>query len=344
MINDLLYAYLEMALRLLEIYHSPKKEKDIKILLEGIEIIDIKQEKKSDKEFLSRILISADKTDDVLKILEKNLSDSEIFRIIILPAEAFIPRPEIEKEKHVKDEVKKNNERISVEEIYEDICGEVSKFSKTFFALIILASIVAGIGILYDNVAVVIGSMVIAPLLNPSMAVSLGITLADTKLIKRSLFISLLGFFIALLIGLIFGLFFVVDPSAPEIASRIDLSLMYVILALSGGIAGSLSITRGVSEALVGVMVAVALLPPMVTSGLLLGSNFLHESFGAFLLFLVNFVCINIAAVFTFVVQGVNPRNWWEKEKAKNMVVKAVVLWVFLLLTLILMIVIYQYI
>lgn len=331
-----------MTLRLIEVYHPDDKKKDIKKLLKDIDIIDLKQEKKSKKELLSRILISADKTDDVLQILEKNFSDSNKFRAIILPAEAFLPRPEIEERKGKKKNVN-SKERISIEEIYDDVSSDVSSFSKTYFALIILASIVAAIGILYNNVAVVIGSMVIAPMLHPSMALSLGITLADSKLIKKAAIISVLGFFIAFMIGLAFGLLFEVDPSSPEIFSRTEINLMFVILAFSSGVAGSLSVTRGVSEALVGVMTAVALLPPLVISGLLIGSQFFYCSIGAGLLFLVNLVCINLAGVLTFFVQGINPKSWWEKKKAKNMVWKAIILWIVLLIMLIFMILVYQY-
>ncbi len=327
----------------MEIYHPYDKENDIEKLLEDIDIIDFKSEKKSKKEVLTKIIISADKTDNVIDILEKKFSDSDIFRVVILSIEAVIPRPEVDEEKKEKEKEDESSGRISIEEIYNDVCGEVSTFSKTFFVLIVLASIVAAIGILYNNVAVVIGSMVIAPLLNPSMALSLGITLADSKLIRRSIIISFLGFLLAIIIGLVFGFLFSVDPSTPEILSRTDLSLMYVLLALSCGIAGSLSITRGVSQALVGVMVAVALLPPIVTSGLLLGSQYFNDSFRAFLLFLVNLVCINLAGVLTFVIQGVNPRTWWEKKKAKKTVWRAIILWIMLLLALILMIVVYDY-
>ncbi len=333
-----------MALRLLEVYHPYEKDKDLTTLLKDIDILDLKQEKKSKKELVSRLLISADKTDAILEILEKHFRGSEGFRVIILPAEATIPRPELDDELKEKQQEQKEKERISIEEIYEDVCGEVSSFSKTFFVLIILAAIVAAIGILYNNVAVIIGSMVIAPLLNPSMALSLGITLADSNLIRKAILISFLGFLIAFVLGLVFGVFFTVNPNSPEIVSRTDLNLMYVLLAFSGGIAGSLTISRGVAEALVGVMVAVALLPPVVTSGLLLGSLYYLPAIGAFLLFLVNLVCINLAGVLTFVVQGVNPRTWWEKKKAKKMVGKALVLWMLLLFALVVMIIFYQYI
>ena len=117
---------------------------------------------------------------------------------------------------------------------------------------------------------------------------------------------------------------------------------MYVLLALSAGIAGSLSITKGVAQALVGVMVAVALLPPIVTAGLLLiGSMYLRDAVSAFLLFSINVVCINLAGVITFITQGISPKTWWEKKKARKMVWKAILIWFLLLLSLALMIMFY---
>ena len=116
---------------------------------------------------------------------------------------------------------------------------------------------------------------------------------------------------------------------------------MYVLLALSAGIAGSLSITKGVAQALVGVMVAVALLPPIVTAGLLIGSMYLRDAVSAFLLFSINVVCINLAGVITFITQGISPKTWWEKKKARKMVWKAILIWFLLLLSLALMIMFY---
>lgn len=329
-----------MMLRLLEVSHPPKKIEDIQELLKDITIIDMRQEKITDKEFFTRILLPADESDDALDILQKQFSKSEHFHILIIPVEASIPRPEIEevKEKKRKEKV---SERISIEELYQDMIGG-AKASKIYYALIILASIVASIGLIYDNVAVVIGSMVIAPLITSSMALSLATTLADGQLARRAVFTSFSGYFTAFIIGIMFGIIFTVDVTVPEILSRINLNLMYILVALSAGIAGSLSITKGVAQPLVGVMVSVALLPPIVTSGLLFGSQYWTEAIGAFLLSSVNVVSINLAGVVTFVVQGVNPKTWWEKKKAKKTVWTAVTIWVSLLFILIALILSYQ--
>ncbi|MBN1103125.1 MAG: DUF389 domain-containing protein, partial [Deltaproteobacteria bacterium] len=69
---------------------------------------------------------------------------------------------------------------------------------------------------------------------------------------------------------------------------------------------------------LVGVMVAVALLPPAVTLGLMLGQGRFELAAGAALLLAVNVVCLNLASKAVFLVKGIRPRTWWEKEKARR--------------------------
>ncbi len=133
-----------------------------------------------------------------------------------------------------------------------------------------------------------------------------------------------------------------VDPSIPQIASRSDVSHFYIFLALATGVAGAYSITKGVVKALVGVMVAVALLPPLVVSGLLFGAQQWIYATGALLLFLVNIVCINLAGVVTFVLQGIKPKKWWETKKAKKAVGIAVTVWIILLILLAVMIFVEQ--
>jgi uncharacterized membrane protein len=81
--------------------------------------------------------------------------------------------------------------------------------------------------------------------------------------------------------------------------------------------------------------VAVALLPPLVVCGMLLGSEFTGRAFSAALLVLVNVICVNLAGVITFLAQGVRPRSWWEAERAKKATRIAIALWVALLAVLV---------
>lgn len=132
---------------------------------------------------------------------------------------------------------------------------------------------------------------------------------------------------LSLLLGAVLG----VDPSAPEIVARTRVDGGDIALALAAGTAGSLAFTSGVPAVVVGVMVAVALLPPLVASGLLAGAGFWIAAVGALMLTLTNVTCINLAAVATFLVQQVRPRTWWEAKRAKRATRLAVTAWVVML-------------
>jgi uncharacterized membrane protein len=122
-----------------------------------------------------------------------------------------------------------------------------------------------------------------------------------------------------------------VDPSVEAIADRTRAGVPDVAVALAAGSAGALTFTTGIPSALVGVMVAVALLPPLVNAGLLLGSGYFPGALGAFMLVLTNVVCLNLAGVVTFQLQRIRPRSWWEEEKAARATRIAFILWAVLL-------------
>lgn len=84
-------------------------------------------------------------------------------------------------------------------------------------------------------------------------------------------------------------------------------------------------------------MVAVALVPPLVTSGMLLGSGYPAKGFDAFLLVVINMICINLAGVATFLVQGIRPINWWEAARAKKAARMTLLVWSTLLAALVLL-------
>jgi uncharacterized membrane protein len=96
---------------------------------------------------------------------------------------------------------------------------------------------------------------------------------------------------------------------------------------VAAGAAGGITYTTGVPNALVGVMVAVALLPAWVTFGMLLGAGHTQAAVGALLLTAINLICLNLTGVATFVLQGVSPARWWEAKKAKRMSLLMIVAW-----------------
>jgi uncharacterized hydrophobic protein (TIGR00341 family) len=171
--------------------------------------------------------------------------------------------------------------------------------------------------------------MVIAPLLGPNVALSLATALGDIDLAKSAAKTNLVGILVALAIAIPIAFLVKVDPRIAEIQTRLHVQLKDVVLALASGSAGVLSITTGASAALIGVMVAAALLPPLVTFGLLVGAGERELAMGALLLFVTNVICVNLAGVVTLLVQNVRPRTWWEADRAKKATKIAVSLWFF---------------
>ncbi len=300
------------------------------------QVLDIWQDRLDEQRTLVRILVDAQFSEAVIDFVEEHYSSAQGFRLMIFPIEATLPRPETpdrQREEHKQEgneDRPPTHDRISREELYDDIAA-VAQLSWVYVVLVVLSTVVAGIGLLRDDVAVIIGAMVIAPLLGPNVALALATTLGDFKLLGRSLVANGLGLITALLLSVALGSFFEIDPEIPAIASRTEISLQQILLALASGIAGALAFTRGAPAALIGVMVAVALLPPLVTCGMLIGSEHGGQAMGAAMLVLANVICVNLAGVITFLVQGLRPRSWWEAETAKKATYIAIALWAALL-------------
>jgi uncharacterized hydrophobic protein (TIGR00341 family) len=332
-----------MALRLIEIYHKEGRADDIDFLLKDLPIMETWHDHLGEGDTITKVLLRAENAEPVLAEIESCcLQKEKAYRVVIVPVEATLPRPEEPApEEAGKAAAGKPPERIMVEELYQKV-GGAAHVSRGYVLMIALASFIAALGLLKNDVAVIIGSMVIAPLLSPNKALSLATVLADRDLARRAMLTVGAGVAAALLVAVPMGMLMEVDPSARELALRSDVRHYYIFLALATGAAGAYTITAGVAEALVGVMVAVALLPALAAAGLFAGSGNWVDATGALLLFLVNIVSINLAGVVTFALKGVRPREWWEAEKAAKAVRAAVAAWIVLLLVLALLIIFEQ--
>ena len=207
---------------------------------------------------------------------------------------------------------------VSREEVYANI-ADGAKLHRHYLTLVVLAAIVAGVGLTYDNTAAVIGAMVVAPLLGPNMAIALGIVLGDLPLVRRALVAAGAGFALTLVFAVFLGLALGADPTTPELAARARVGIWDLVLALAAGCAGALAFTSGAPTYLTGVMVAVALLPPTVASGMLFSSGNWVGAANALLLAASNVTAITLAAILTFAWRGMRPRNWWLAERARSL-------------------------
>lgn len=276
-----------------------------------------------------RLLVSDDKVQDALDKLQHILGAQPYAKIIVLPVEVALPRPEADKEKEEKKAT------ATREALYNEI-EKNARLNPNYLLLVTLSTIVAAIGLIENNVAVVVGAMVIAPLLGPNLAFALGTALGDTDLMKKSGLTTAVGIVLAIALSLLLGFVWPINIYSPELLARTVVGPSSVVLALASGAAASISLTTGLSSVLVGVMVAVALLPPAATFGIMLGKGNIEFAIGAGLLLAINVVCVNLASKIVFFFKGVRPRTWWEKEKAKRGMLVFVLMWFVTLIILVL--------
>ena len=268
-----------------------------------------------------RVLISDDKLQPALDTLQKVLGAQPLARIAVLSVEVALPRSS-DSERKVED---------AATAAREALYGNVEKNARldlNYLVLVLLSTVVAAIGLIENNVAVVIGAMVIAPLLGPNLAFGLGTALGDGALMRKSAVTTAAGIGLALVLSIVIARVWPFDIHSPEIVSRTTVGLDSVALALASGAAAALSMTTGLSSVLVGVMVAVALLPPAVALGLMLGHGDLHLATGAALLLAVNLVSVNLACKLVFFVKGIRPRTGFEKKKAQHAMAIFIIGWV----------------
>lgn len=278
-----------------------------------------------------RLLVDDAHRQIIMDALQSLLGSGSENRIVVIPVEATLPLAEPSE-----DDKQQELKRASIatrEELYYSI-SKNAELNSNYLLLVFLSTIVAAIGLIENNVAVVIGAMVIAPLLGPNIALAFAASLGDIPLIKQSLKTNLAGLSLAFGLSLFLGMIFPIDIHSAELISRTDVGLDSVILALASGAAAVLSLTTGLSSVLVGVMVAVALLPPTATVGIMLGSGQFGLAFGAALLLAINVACVNLSAKTVFLIRGIKPRTWLEKRKAKQSIKLNLIFWIILLVIL----------
>jgi len=125
------------------------------------------------------------------------------------------------------------------------------------------------------------------------------------------------------------------NVASTELLARTSLDYAAIVLALASGAAAALSVTTGLSATLVGVMVAVALMPPAATLGIMVSAGRLDLAAGAAMLLGANVASVNLSAQVVFLAKGIRPRLWHERQSARMAVTVNLVTSVVLLAVLI---------
>jgi uncharacterized hydrophobic protein (TIGR00271 family) len=180
--------------------------------------------------------------------------------------------------------------------------------SVDFYALILLASVVAMLGLMQDSSAVIIGAMLVAPLMSPILAVAHSIVIGDIHAVTRAGESTIKGIVLAISVAIAVSIIIPAQPITREILSRTQPNLLDLLVALASGAAAAYTLSRKhLAAALPGVAIAVSLVPPLVVMGYGLGYGLYSIAGGATLLFLTNLTAIILAAAIVFLLFGFRP-------------------------------------
>ena len=229
-------------------------------------------------------------------------SDKETLRVDHLP-----------KEEEAKEVIRKHLPILThaSEEEYKELFTALradGKLNSTFVILMILSTLLATVGLFLNSASVVIGAMLLAPLMQPIVTFAMGLLRWDGSLAYEALRTVSVGVGLVLLSALSLAALLPFKELTPEMAGRLHPSLLDLLVAVVSGIAAAYAKNNPkISGSLVGVAIAVALVPPLSTAGIGLGWGDWVMFYHAFLLFLTNFAGIVFAAALIFMLLGFSP-------------------------------------
>jgi uncharacterized hydrophobic protein (TIGR00271 family) len=200
------------------------------------------------------------------------------------------------------------NPRLSPADYVDLIQGlrRGSRLSADFLVMLGLAAAIASLGLLQDSPAVVIGSMLLAPLMTPMIATGLALAQANFKLCWNSLVSILSGFLLTLSISWIVAIVTPGEEMTSQVLSRGSPNILDLLIALFSACAAAYALARpNLVGAVAGVAIATALVPPLCSAGISIAYRQYPIAMGAGLLFVTNLVAIILGAAGTFRYLGI---------------------------------------
>lgn len=190
-----------------------------------------------------------------------------------------------------------------------------------FFLRLVAATVVATAGIAADSATTIIGAMLLAPLMSPMLGCALATALGRPRDVFRTLGIVLLG--MAIVVAISIGVTALIPVAADmdanaQVLARVSPRLVDLVIALAAGFMAALaSMRRDIPDALPGVAISAAIVPPLCVVGAGIYEGAPDAARGAFLLFLANFVAIQVMGAVVYLLMGLAPRR--ESATASDM-------------------------
>lgn len=175
---------------------------------------------------------------------------------------------------------------------------------KIFLMLVVVSSIIATLGLLNDSVPVVIGAMLVAPLLWPILGISMSILVRDWRMAKLAIVSIFFAIVLAVATAMVITFFYVPLGSTHTIFDYESFGFMLPVSIAAGAAAAFALSYESVKEAVPGIAITVALLPPLVSVGIGLGAADWALMLDSGKLFFINFGGIVVTAFFVFFALG----------------------------------------
>lgn len=211
-----------------------------------------------------------------------------------------------------------SNQLIPQADAEQQIREDVS-FRGTNIVILVMAILIASLGLNTNSTAVIIGAMLISPLMGPIIGIGLGVGIHDFDLIKRALrnLVMAAGFSVAA--STVYFLISPVSEGHSELLARTSPTIYDVLIGFVGGAAGILAIgSRSKGNVIPGVAIATALMPPLCTAGYGLATWQLNYFFGAFYLFLINSIYIAFATFIGVKLLGYKGKSLVDNQRARR--------------------------
>ena len=281
--------------------------------------------------------IPDEELEDMITKLDKHIDFRFKDSLIEVSSPYFVKSPVLERV----EKKEKVAESTPVEKLLDSV-KIYTNFDIGKLGLTSIAGIIAMIGLFMNNVAIVIGAMLLSPLLGPIYAFAINTAVGDVKDAFKS--IGNLALMMLVVIFLSFTFSWVLSrfmplPETPEIISRMIADPIYVAMAVLLGFASILALSKGVSESIAGVAVAAAILPPAVVSGISL-VEYTDRFIGPFVITLDNLAGLMAGSLLATLILNIGPRKYYEKAVAKRFIKRTSIL-IAIILSILLIISIY---
>ena len=203
---------------------------------------------------------------------------------------------------------------------------EESKLNSTFMTLLVLATVIATFGLYINSASVIIGAMLLAPLMQPIVGVSMGLLRQDVALLTNGMKSVGVGVLAVIGSAVVIAWLLPLGQLTSEMNGRLSPTILDMFVAIVSGIAAAYAKSNEkIIGSLAGVAIAVALVPPIAVAGIGLGWGDWSMFSSAILLFITNLVGIILAASLTFLMLGFSPVSVAKKGLFYAMTLVAIV-------------------